>query len=201
MTDNPNPMPDSSPRLTIAAFVIIALAIVGGAVLLLSTRPEPVKITINPPPATPTLAPSASPGPILVYVTGAVNKPETTVSLPAGSRVQDAIDAAGGTTDQANLESVNLAGIVRDGDQVHVPELAAETETVLPTPMGGEIVHINTATLEEIDTLPDIGPALAQRILDYRDANGAFANLEALDGIEGIGPALLEKIAPLVAFD
>src|SRR6185503_12429228 len=102
MTDNPNPMPNSSPRLTIAAFIIIALAIVGGGVLLLSTRPEPVKITINPPPATATLAPTASPGPITIYVTGAVNKPETTLSLPPGSRVQDAIDAAGGTTDNAN---------------------------------------------------------------------------------------------------
>jgi competence protein ComEA len=199
MTDNPNPMPDSSPRLTIAAFIIIALAIVGGAVLLLSTRPETVKITINPPPPTPTPLATFTPAPITVYVTGAVGQAESTITLPPGSRVQDAIDAAGGTTENANLEAVNLAGILRDGDQVHVPEF--NVETVLPTPGGGGIVHINTATLEEIDTLPDIGPAVAQRIIDYREANGPFANLEALDAVEGIGPALLEAIKELVAFD
>lgn len=199
MTDNPNPMPDSSPRLTIAAFIIIALAIIGGAVLLLSTRPEPVKITINPPPPTPTPLATFTPAPITVYITGAVGEPESTISLPPGSRVQDAIDAVGGTTENANLEAVNLAGILRDGDQVHVPEL--NVETVLPTPSGGGIVYINTATVDEIDTLPDIGPALAQRIIDYRETNGPFANLEALDAVEGIGPALLEKIALLVVFD
>src|SRR5690554_5005995 len=111
MTDNPNPMPDSSPRLTIAAFVIIALAIIGGAILLLSTRPEPVRITINPPPPTATPPATGTPGPITVYVTGAVGKPESMITLPSGSRVQDAIDAAGGAAENANLEGVNLAGI------------------------------------------------------------------------------------------
>ena len=169
MTDNPNPMPDSSPRLTIAAFIIIALAIVGGGILLLSTRPEPVRITINPPPPTPTPLATSTPSPITVYVTGAVGNPESMITLPPGSRVQDAIDAAGGTTENANLEGVNLAGIVRDGDQIHVPEQGGEA--VVPTPGGGGIVHINTATVAELDTLP------------------------------GVGPALLEDIAPLVEFD
>jgi competence protein ComEA len=199
MTDNPNPLPESSPRLTIIAFIFIGLVIIGGGILLLSTRPEPVRITINPPPATATPPATGTPPPITVYVTGAVGEPESIITLPAGSRVQDAIDAAGGTTENANLTGINLAGIVRDGDQIHVPEQGVET--VIPTPGGGGIVFINTATAEELDSLPGVGPELAQRIIEYREANGAFADLEALDAVEGIGPALLENIAPLVEFD
>jgi len=199
MTDNPNPMPDSSPRLTIAAFLIIALAIIGSAVLLMASRPQPVKITINPPPPTPTPLATFTPAPIIVYVTGAVAEPGNTITLPPGSRVQDAIDAAGGASENANLEAVNLAGIVRDGDQIHVPEQGIQA--VIATPGGGGLVYINSATVEELDTLPGVGPELAQRILDYRAANGPFANLEALDAVEGIGPSLLEQITPLVVFD
>jgi competence protein ComEA len=198
MSDNPNPLPESSQRLTIAAFIIVAIAIVGGAVLL-STRPQPVHITINPPMPTATPEPSGTPAPITVYVTGAVAQPEQTITLPPGSRVQDAIDAVGGMTEKANLEAVNLAGILRDGDQVHVPETGQEA--VIATSSGGGIIHINTATLEELESLPGVGPALAQQIIDYRDANGAFANLEALDAVEGIGPAMLAELEPLIDFD
>jgi competence protein ComEA len=199
MSDNPNPLPEPSPRFTIAAFVIVALAIVGGAILLLSTRPQPVQITINPPVPTATGEPTAAPSPITVYVTGAVAQPEQMYTLDAGSRVQDAIEAAGGVSDNANLEAVNLAGILRDGDQVHVPEIG--TAAVIATPSGGGLVHVNTATVEELDTLPGVGAALAQRIIDYREANGPFAHLEALDAVEGIGPAMLANIESLIAFD
>jgi competence protein ComEA len=198
MTDNFEP----SPRNTILAFAIIALAIIGGAVLLLVTRPEPVKITINPPLPTATSLPTATPAPITVYVTGAVNQPETTITLPAGSRVQEALDMAGGITENADLERVNLAQILRDGDQVHVPELNEMAEITLPTPSGGiTIVYVNSATVEELMTLPGVGEALAQRIIDYRTANGAFADLSALDNVSGIGPAMLENLAGLIAFD
>ncbi len=196
MSDN---LPEASPRTTILAFVIVTIAITGGAILLLATRPEPVRITINPPAPTATPAPTSTPAPITVYVTGAVGQPETLITLPPGSRAQDAIDAAGGVTDNADLERVNLAQILRDGDQVHVPEIGVEA--VLPTPGGGGIVHINSATLEELDTLPGIGPSLAQAIIDYRDANGPFADMAALDEVSGIGPGLLEDLEGLVAFD
>src|SRR5690606_33435505 len=147
-------MPPTS-RTTVIAFAILALLIVGGMVLLLATRPQPVQITINPPIPTNTPPPTSTPSPLTVYVTGAVNQPESLHTLPPGSRVQDAIDAAGGTTDSADLSRVNLAAFVRDGDQVHVPSVD-EAEVELPTPSGGAVIHINTATVEELDSLPGI---------------------------------------------
>jgi competence protein ComEA len=196
MADN---LPEPSPRNTIIAFLIVAVAIIGGAILLLSTRPQAVQITINPPVPTATAEPTITPAPIVVYVTGAVAEPESLITLPPGSRVRDAIDAVGGTTDSANLEAVNLAQILHDGDQVHVPEQGLEI--VLATPSGGTVVHINSATLEELETLPGVGPAMAQAIIDYREANGPFADMAALDEVSGIGPGVLEDLQGLVAFD
>lgn len=196
MTDQ---IPEPSPRVTILVFVVVLLSIIGGAALLLSTQPQPVQITINPPLPTSTLLPSDTPSPIMVYITGAVVNPEQLLTLPPGSRVQDAIDAAGGTTETADLELVNLAGILRDGDQVHVPEI--NQEIALPTASSGGIVHINSATAEELDTLPGVGPALAERIIAYRELNGPFTALEDLDHVEGIGPALLADLQDLIVFD
>lgn len=192
--------PTTSPRATVIAFLILAVLIVGSIVLLLATRPQPVQITINPPIPTSTPLPTSTPAPLTVFVTGAVNEPEALYTLPPGSRVQDAIDAAGGTTEDADLSRVNLAGFLRDGDQVHVPSLN-EIEAVVPTPSGGTVIHVNTATVEELDTLPGVGPALAQAIIDYRETNGDFTSMEDLDAVSGIGPALLEGLAGLVAFD
>jgi len=181
--------------------------IVAGMVLVLQTRPVPVEITIRPPLPTATTAPSGTPGPILIYVTGAVKQPNTTVSIPAGSRVQEAVEAAGGMNETADLERVNLAAVLHDGDQVYVPVIGesasaeATLDVLLATPPGGEKVYINTASLEELQTLPGVGPTTAQRILDYREANGPFTSLEDLDEVSGIGPALLGNIAALVMFE
>jgi competence protein ComEA len=193
--------PTTSTRATVVAFLILAALIVGGIVLLLATRPQPVQITIHPPIPTNTPLPTSTPAPLTIYVTGAVNEPEILHTLPPGSRVQDAIDAAGGTTDDADLARVNLAGLLRDGDQVHVPSLDEEDEATLPTPSGGIVVTINTATIEELDTLPGVGPALAQAIIDYRETNGLFTSMEDLDAVSGIGPALLEDLEGLITFD
>jgi competence protein ComEA len=192
-------IPEPAPRLTIAAFIIVTIAIIAAVVLLLATRPQPVQITLNPPLPTATPEPSATPAPVSVYVTGAVANPEQIYVLPRGSRVQDALDAAGGIVGEADMQRVNLAAILRDGDQVHVP-LAGQVGGIA-TPNNAGIVYINSATVEELDTLPGVGPELAERIIQYREVNGPFASLDDLDAVEGIGPALLTEIAEMVSFE
>ncbi len=208
---------ENSTWVTITVFLMVIGAVIAGGGLLWFTRPAPVEITIIPPQPTPTRQPTPTPAPIMVYVTGAVANAEQLYTLPPGSRVTDAINAAGGVTDEADTTRVNLADKLRDGDQVHVPERAAITgppgagavdsaatvqaELALATPIGGEIVNINTATATELTVLPGIGPVTAERIVIYREANGPFTELIQLDDIEGIGPATLENIASQVVFD
>jgi competence protein ComEA len=194
-----------SPRSTIVIAIILIIVMAIAAFIVIRSTPDPVQIVVNPPVPTATPEPTNTPAPILVYVTGAVHHPEQTITLPYGSRVSDVLEAAGGVTDDADMERVNLAAMVRDGDQIHVPSMndivEGETDSALPTPSGGEVVYINTATLEELQTLPGIGPAMAQDIIDYREANGAFTSLEDLDNVSGMGPATLEEIADLISFD
>jgi len=205
----PDPQPQSrleryQPLLTL----VLILTIAGGAAVFALRRPAPTAITILPPLPTatpaPTLTPepSATPGPIEVYVTGAVAQPETLVTIPFGSRVSAAIEQAGGLTDDADLERVNMAQILRDGDQVHVFAMASdEGEIALATPSDAGIVYINSASAAELEVLPHVGPTLAERILAYREENGPFTSLEDLDNVSGIGPSTLADIAPLISFD
>lgn len=170
--------------------------------MLYLSRPEPTTITINPPLPTATNAPTATPGPILVYVTGAVILPESTHELPFGSRVQDAIAAAGGFANSANKTLVNVAGILRDGDQIHVPSVDEQSLGLsLPTPSGGDLLRINTASENELLSLPGVGPALAGRIAAYRDEIGSIDSFAELDKISGIGEATIAKWQDLIAFD
>jgi len=192
----------ASPRLTLILFLAALVFITAGGALLLLSRPKPATIIIHPPVPTATPLPTTTPAPIWVYVSGAVHQPETLHILPFGSRVTDAIAAAGGFTDLANQSLVNLAGILRDGDQIHVPSIdPASDHAALPTPAGGPQVYVNTAGLDELETLPGVGPALAQRIILYREAAGPFKSLDELDNVSGIGQATLEKLRGLVAFD
>jgi len=188
------PPPPQSPLLTIIAVLIVTIAIIGGLILLLSSRPQPVAITINPPQPTATPMPTATPAPITVYVTGAVAEPESLLTLPPGSRVEAALEAAGGATRNADLTRINLAAPLRDGDQVHVPSVE-EADTALATPSGGSVISINDATAEELTALPGVGETLATRIVEFRAANGRFERIEDLDAVEGVGPALLTNLA------
>jgi competence protein ComEA len=195
---------ENESRTSYAVIVLLLIAvvvIVVGFVLLDNLRPQPVEIVINPPAPTATSQPTPTPAPVLVYVTGAVINAGVTLEIPAGSRVDDVLDAAGGITELADLQRVNLAAIVRDGDHVHVPALDESDDFALPTPSGGDLVFVNTATLEELQSLPGIGPALAQRIIDYRQEYGPFTELADLEEVSGIGPRLLEGLEGLVAFD
>ena len=137
--------------------------------------------------------------PVVVHVVGAVRRAGL-YRLPQGSRIADAIARAAGATRRADLSLVNLAAPLADGMQVVVPR------KVQPGAAGGAAeaeatsgpVHLNTATLEQLDSLPGVGPVTAQKILDYRQEHGAFASVDELDAISGIGPARLETLREVV---
>lgn len=157
-------------------------------------------------PALPPAAQSAGP-PLLVHVTGEVAEPGV-VEVDPGARVLDAVEAAGGLTDAAVTGTVNLAAPVTDGQQVLVPD--EETAHAAPpapgapadggTGAGGApaLLNLNSATAADLEVLPRVGPVLAQRIVEFRDAQGGFADVAHLDAVPGIGPVLMETLAPLV---
>jgi competence protein ComEA len=148
-------------------------------------------------------APVAAPK-LVVYVVGAVRRPGV-YRLAEGTRVEDAVIRAGGTTPKADLIGVNLAAPLADGQQVLVPArlpaavAAAEGAAVSA---GGSVpagpVQLSVATVEQLDTLPGIGPITAQKIVDYRTAHGAFRSVDDLDEVPGIGPSRVEQLRDLV---
>ena len=157
------------------------------------------------------LAPAPTEAPIAVHVTGAVARPGL-YEFPTGVRVQDAIDAAGGMLTEADSALLNLAELLEDGQQLDIPYKAgsqpvATTTTlqlpssVTPTPTADpnvELVNINTASLEELESLDGIGSATAQKIIDYRTENGPFVSIEDLINVSGIGPAVMDQIRPFI---
>jgi competence protein ComEA len=137
---------------------------------------------------------------LVVDVAGAVRRPGL-YSLRAGSRVDDAITAAGGATAKAQLSAVNLAAPVADGEQVVVPGSGAVGSAASPPAAGSSPsapLDLNSATLEELEGLPGIGPVTAQKILDYRQQHGAFHSVSELEGVPGIGPAHMAQLKGLV---
>jgi competence protein ComEA len=182
--------------------VLLALLVVGGRLVLagdddsdpVAARRADAVVRAEP-------APERT---LIVHVVGAVYRPGL-YRLRDGSRVDDAIRRAGGAKPKAELVLVNLAAPVADGQQVVVPghgaassaAPAAGAGAAVPGAAGGT-VHLNSATLEQLDTLPGVGPVTAQKILDYRTANGAFSSIDELDAVPGIGPTRLEQLKPLV---
>lgn len=164
---------------------------------------RPVAASPQPAPGTPAVAPMASGGnptgaspsatTVVVDVAGKVRHPGV-VHLPPGSRVIDAIHAAGGAKPGAPLTSLNLARVLVDGEQIVVGTSAAPTPGAVPQPgtspgaSSGTTVSLNTATEDQLEALPGIGPALAKRILDYRTQHGGFRSVDELQDVSGIGP-------------
>jgi len=147
---------------------------------------------------------------IAIHITGAVNRPGL-IYLNQGARIDDAIKQAGGATKKANLNKVNLAYVLSDGQKIYIPSNDDKEENIayIISNSGENIVvedgskglkgvngkvNINTANQQEIETLPGIGPALAQRILDYRETNGKFKNIEDLQNVKGIGDSKYNNI-------
>lgn len=176
-----------------------------GGYVLYDRRPQPEPIAI----LTPTSAVLATPAVVVVHVVGAVAHPGV-YSLPAGSRLAQAVEAAGGLTTEADAAAINLADYARDGQQVYVPIQGASpppsptSDSQAITRSSGAVagadglVNLNTATLAELDALPGIGPVYAQRILDYRQAHGPFTNPAQVMDVKGIGPATYARLQDLI---
>ncbi len=188
-------LPDISRRRALAyVLALLAMLSLAGRVALRDESPVPAAAPLNlraePPPARK----------VVVHVVGQVYKPGL-YSLPEGSRVDDAIKRAGGPKPKAALALVNLAAPVADGQQVVVPSNREAAQALAGGSMAGGAggpVHLNSATLDQLDELPGIGPVTAQKILDYRSEHGAFGSVEELDAVPGIGPATLDELRDLV---
>lgn len=192
---------DEQPAAAGAATVAVGPSAVPGPVDPAATGPTGPPATGPPDPADPA---GAAAGRIVVHVVGAVVSPGVVV-LADGARVADAIAAAGGAASDADTEQLNLARVLGDGEQVRVPHAGEQLVAPDPGPSppggasggstpGGGVVNINTAGAAELEALPGIGPALAARIVEYRDGHGPFASVDDLTDVPGIGPAKLEAL-------
>jgi competence protein ComEA len=204
----------------IALGVVGVMAVLVTVFTLLRDKTPPVVSAKLPPvemvsSASPTPTAPAPEGPVVVSVVGLVHKPGL-VTLGPGARIADALTAAGGALDGADMIGLNMARRVADGEQIIVgiaappgepttmgSSVATETGTSAPAPgpqtagsapAPGESVDLNTATVEQLDSLPGVGPVTAAAIIAWRDANGSFTNVDQLGDVDGIGPARLEKL-------
>jgi competence protein ComEA len=177
--------------------LIVVLGLLGaGVIFIASSPPRGDPIQLLPPP---------TPAPIQVYIAGAVNQPGI-YALPVNARIYDAIQAAGGFTDNANDQVINLAAFLQDGGQIWVPSTvpdrvsednagsqnASHEQHAQATIV--ELININTAPQEVLETLPEIGPKTAENIITYRQNEGFFTSIEEIQKVPGIGPATYEAI-------
>jgi competence protein ComEA len=185
--------------LGVAVAVVAGLLAPGGGVRPVASRSAATGGGVVTPAAT--ASPSAAS--VVVHVLGQVKRPGV-YELPDGSRVIDAIGAAGGFTAAADQGGVNLARVLVDGEQLLVPKPGeapaptAGTGGAGPSAGPGGKIDLNTATLEQLETLPRVGPAMAQRIVDWRTQNGRFASVDDLQNVSGIGEKTFAELRDLV---
>ncbi len=172
-------------RLGVGAGIVLVIIAAGIAALVAAMTPRGVTTSAAPPAIVHSAEPHADDAPTaLVHVVGAVRRPGV-YELPAGDRVVDAVAAAGGFARSADQSQLNLAQVVTDGEQITVVKKGAAMAAPGAGP-GGK-VDLNTADLTALETLDGIGPALAQRVLDYRKAHGGFSAVDDLRNVSGIG--------------
>lgn len=179
----------------VVAFSVLISLLAVGVLLLVGRQPRGEAIQLLPPP---------TPEPLTVYVAGAVTHPGV-YQLPAGSRVRDVVEQAGGLLPEADDQALNLAALLKDGSMLRVPVKSSE-QTHDPGSLAsgivtGDILNLNTASTEELQILPGIGPVLAQRIIDYRSQFGPFTSVEELLEVDGIGPVIFDEVKDLVSVD
>ena len=152
---------------------------------------------------------------VIIHITGSVKNPGI-VKLKEGSRIEDAIESAGGLTENADITKVNLAYVVEDGTKIKIPSASEEDigdediidsksgdniiieENAVPSNNSPQTINVNKATEKEFETLPGIGPSLASKIIEYRNQNGKFESIEDIKNVNGIGDNKYEKIKDLI---
>jgi competence protein ComEA len=187
-------------RLLLVAAGSLALILLAGRFVLGAGT---TTVAPLPPPPAPGAGVTGLPAArVVVDVVGAVRRPGL-YRLGHGSRIADAVARAGGATRKADLSQVNLAAPLADGEQVVVPGRGVVAAGGGAAGAGGAAntgpVHLSTATLDQLDSLPGIGPVTAQKILDYRVKHGAFSSVDELDAVPGIGPSRMDQLRDLVA--
>jgi competence protein ComEA len=197
-------MPDAPPRQLAAwAAGLLVIAVLGFVLLRRGAPPQPAGAPAAAVRLQDDAANGGAGGRILVHVAGAVRHPGV-YTLRAGARAADAVDRAGGARARADLSAVNLAAKLEDGRQVLIPR---RPPAGVPAPVAAGAggagvaglapaapVDLNTATLEQLDTLDGVGPATAQKILDYRQEHGGFNSVEELGQVPGIGEKRLAAL-------
>jgi competence protein ComEA len=187
-------------RLRNPLILASGIALLGAVGYGLAHRPSPVILNMHPPQPTALPTPTTAPTNLHCHILGAVRNPGV-YTLPPGALIRDAVQAAGGLTPDADLERLNLAAAVQDHEQIIVPRRSTAVTpraTGAPDRSGVQIVDINTADCDTLETLPGIGPVLAQRILDYREQHGPFSDISELIAVKGIGEKTMDQLRPII---